>query len=78
VEKSSSVLLVLEWSHGHEGGYCPLCKCAKPTHNIGCDLDLALAERGFTTTRNRDAARDCLRLSEASRKDTIPAPPDVA
>lgn len=73
VEKSSSVLLTLEWSL--EGSFCPVCKHTKPHHAIGCDLDLALAERGFTTPRNRDAARDCLRLSESSQKDTIPAPP---
>lgn len=70
MEHTSNALLKLEWNHD---GFCPLCSHLKPHHAIGCDVDLALAERGFTTSRNRDAARDCLRLS-ASKTDTIPAP----
>jgi len=62
MESTSKALLLLEWSKDNE---CALCKGARPTHLPNCTLDLALAERGFDTQTNRDAARKLLRMSRA-------------
>jgi hypothetical protein len=53
-------LLVSEWSvaydHRHAPGRCPVCG-DRQLHETGCELDLALGERGFGTQTERDAAR---------------------
>ena len=70
MEHSSAALLKLEW---RRDGFCPMCGGEKPRHHPHCTLDLALAERGFANTQNREGARKCLELSEPS-----PSERDVA
>jgi hypothetical protein len=65
-------LLVAEWCTGRYLG-CPVCAASTSwQHEAGCAMDLALAERGFATQADRDAAR---RRIENSRLDT---PPEAA
>jgi hypothetical protein len=54
---------------------CPVCheKIGDPTvwHDAGCEMNEALAERGYPTRETRDAARSLLRQARAA---TIPPP----
>jgi hypothetical protein len=53
IDSSSHALLLYEWITPT----CALCGCARPEHAPNCVADLALAERGFATQLDRDAAR---------------------
>lgn len=69
-----AALLKSEWEGrtGFEvsGEWCPVCGGPRPKHNVGCEQDLALAERGYPTQVDRDAARS--RLSRQSAPTLIP------
>jgi hypothetical protein len=67
------VLLNHEWSALRpRGGHCAECGGAEPSHEPGCDIDEALAERGFSTQPDREAARE--RLRQASEPMLPPTP----
>jgi hypothetical protein len=65
-------LLKAEWAVGG----CPVCSAPPPAHAPGCELDLALAERGFATQPDRDRARG--RLASAAAPTEQPPPPPAA
>jgi hypothetical protein len=57
-------LLVSEWAEGS----CPVCRNPnfnwsgpKGAHKPNCYMDLALAERGFTSQEQRDLARQSIK-----------------
>lgn len=54
-------LLLTEW-HAMLPQYGQRCSCCNGVdkHNVDCEMDLALSERGFPTQAERDAARASL------------------
>jgi len=81
-------LLKAEWN-GHDVTdkpaivCCPVCGAHKAsgTHEPNCELDLALAERGYGTQAERETARERIKmvsgptLPPPSVEATTPAPP---
>jgi hypothetical protein len=81
-------LLMSEWdaSTGIDETGCPMCGAdssrdhdemgrviGQLAHEAGCAMDLALAERGFATQAERDAARQRIR-NERQRAERQSAP----
>lgn len=72
-------LLLSEWAWNELDRMCPVCEAgcspddvAVP-HKHGCELDLALAERGFPTQAERNAARARI-AAERARNERASAP----
>ena len=72
----AAIDIALLTSEINAGGYCPRCNASmvfpQHPHQPGCEHDLALAERGFATAEDRDAARERIQAAHAG---TEPPPP---
>jgi len=66
---SDIALLMSEWDLS---GMCLVCRC-QGKHDAGCAMDLALAERAFSTQAERDAARKRI----TPMIETLPPPPPL-
>jgi hypothetical protein len=63
------VLLLREFQRGA----CSNCGGSEPSHELGCEWNEALSERGFTTADERSNARRALTASAP----TLPPPPST-
>jgi len=70
MDTTNRVLLALEFPPTlltHRPSTCPMCGGERPRHEPDCLLDLALAERGFHSMTDRDAARLRIRLASTPK-----------